>query len=199
MDPITGAIISGGLNILGGMAQNAAIKKAATEGYNANKLFIERDQSVAYESLLYQGQELNQQVGMALTDLGYEANRQFAAQEAKRAETNIYGNTAARQQAVAKMREALAADKVVQQGEASMMDINNRLRETKYQTEAKHAQNAQSYNNAMSQRKSSFELLVGGASGALSGYSTALNLNTAENALTIQKAQAANLGITLGG
>lgn len=198
MTPMMAAgIAQGALSIFGGMAQNAAIRDAATKQYESNKLFIERDQAVLNENLLFAGDEANRATGMALTNLNYEALKAFGTQEAKRAETNIYGNTALRQQAAAQTRKAMIADNIVQQGEAAVMNINNKLRENKYQTEAKHAQNAQSYNNAMSQQKSTFDLMVGGATAGLGGYMQATNFMASQNALAIQGAQAAQLGATL--
>ena len=191
------AAAQAGLSILGGMAENAAIEKAATEQYNANKLFIERDQSVLNENLLYAGQEVQNQAGMALTNLIYTSKKEFAKQEAARAETNIYGNTAARQQAAADMRKELSKDAIMQQAEAALVDVNNKLRDAKYQTEAKHVQNAQNYNNMMSQRKSTFDLVMGGVSAGMQGYSQANSYMSSQNAFAIQSAQAEMMNVTL--
>lgn len=188
MDPMTMGLVQGGLSIIGGMQRNAAIKKAATQSYNSNKLWIEKDQAIAYENLQYAGDEVNRELGMQLTNLVYEANKAAAAQGAKTAETNVYGNTAARQQMVIRMKEAMAEDNLVQAAEAKMTDVQARITETKYATDAKHAQNAQSYNNAMSQQQSTFDILAGGASAGFSGYSSAQQFN-------IQSAQAKLLGV----
>jgi hypothetical protein len=170
MSAIAMAAASGALSILGGMAQNRAITKTATRQYNANKLFIERDQAVAYENLQFSGQEINNQLGMALTDLMYSANRQQAQQQAAQTEKNVYGNLAARQQAVMEMREELAADKLEQQAEAQMTAIQSNLTQAKYNAEAKHAQNAQAYNNMMSQRSSTLEIVSSAASSSMGTY-----------------------------
>ena len=182
-------IAKGALSIFGGMAENAARKKAATQQYNANKLFIERDHSVLNEQLQFAGQEINNQLGMAFTDLMKQANAQQAAIAAKRAETNVYGNTAVRQRAVAQMKEALAEDRLAQQGEAQMTDIQAKLTQAKYQTEAKHAQNAQAYNNAMAQQKSTFEIVTSGIGAGIGGYSQAMNLASQQAALQVSQTQ----------
>lgn len=188
MDPMMAyGIAKGALSIFGAAAENRARQKAATEQYNANKLFIERDQAVLYEQLQFAGQEVNNQIGMALTDLGYQANAQQASMAAKRAETNVYGNTAVRQRAVAQMKEALAEDKLIQQGEASMLDIQQKLTQAKYQTEAKHAQNAQAYNNAMSQQSSTFDIITGGIGAGISGYSQGMDLASQRAALQVSQ------------
>ena len=185
MEPITGAIISGGLNILGGMAQNAAIEKAATRQYNANKLWIERDQSVAYENVLFQGDEVNRELGMQLTQLGQEGTRAVARTTATSAETNVYGNTAARLQGMARMKEALAEDNLIQAAEAKMTDVQSKLSQVKYDTEARHVQNAQSYNNMMSQQQSTFSMLAGGIGAGISGYSQTQSMNLANKQLAL--------------
>lgn len=180
-------IAKGALSIFGGMAENRARKEAATKQYNANKLFIERDQAVMYENLQFAGQEINNQLGMALTDLVYQANAQQSALAAKRAETNTYGNLAVRQQAVAKMKEELTEDKLIQQGEAQMTDIQAKLTQVKYQTEAKHAQNAQAYNNAMAQQSSTFDIVAGGIGAGISGYSQGMDLASQRAALQVSR------------
>ena len=197
MDPMTMGLVQGGLSLIGGMQRNAAIKKAATESYNANLAFIERDQAVLNEQLNNAGNEINNQAGMALTNLVYDALRAQGQQTAKRAETNVYGNTAARQMAVLAMKEELSKDNIIQQAEAKLTDVSNKLREVKYQTEAKHAQNAQSYNNAMSQQQSTFDMVAGAVGSGVSGYSQAMDFGMAQNSLAIQQQQAAGLGIKL--
>ena len=188
MDPTMAfGIAKGALSIFGGMAENRARKEAATKQYNANKLFIERDQAVMYENLQFAGQEINNQLGMALTDLEYQANAQQAAMAAKRAETNVYGNTAVRQRAVAQMKEALAEDRLIQQGEAQMTDLQSKLTQVKYQTEAKHAQNAQAYNNAMAQQSSTFDIVAGGIGAGISGYSQGMDLASQRAALQVSR------------
>ena len=188
MDPTMAfGIAKGALSIFGGMAENRARKEAATKQYNANKLFIERDQAVMYENLQFAGQEINNQLGMALTDLVYQANAQQSALAAKRAETNTYGNLAVRQQAVAKMKEELTEDKLIQQGEAQMTDIQAKLTQVKYQTEAKHAQNAQAYNNAMAQQSSTFDIVAGGIGAGISGYSQGMDLASQRAALQVSR------------
>jgi hypothetical protein len=187
-------IAQGAMSIFGGMAKNAAIEKAATEQYNANKLFIERDQGVLNEQLRFAGEEINNQVGMALTDLLYQFNKAEAQQTAQQAETNIYGNTALRKRAGLAMREALQEDRLIQQGEAQMTDLQTKLTQVKYDTEAKHAQNAQAYNNAMAQKSSTFEILANGVSSGISGYSSGQDILNAQKSATLMDKQIALFG-----
>lgn len=186
MDPTMAfGIAKGALSIFSGMAENRARKEAATKQYNANKLFIERDQAVMNENLQFAGNEINNQLGMALTDLAYQADAQQATIAAKRAETNVYGNVAVRQQAVARMKEELAEDRLIQQGEAQMTDLQAQLTQVKYQTEARHAQNAQAYNNVMAQQSSTFDIVAGGVGVGISGYSQGMTLASQQAALKV--------------
>lgn len=177
VDPATGmAIAKGVFSVLSAGAENRARREAATKSYNANKLFIERDQSVLNEQLMFQGQEINNQIGMALTDLSYQALKQTSGLAAKRAETGVFGGTAVREQAVAAIKKELAEDRVIQQGEAQMTDLQTKLTQVKYDTEAKHAKNAAAFNQAMSQQRSTFDIVASGASAAISGYSQGADL-----------------------
>jgi len=194
MEPMTMALVQGGLSILGGMSKNAAIDEASSKQYNANKLFIERDQAVLNTQLQYAGQEINNQIGMALTDLTYQFEKAKAQQTAQQAETNIYGNTALRKQAGLAMREALQEDRLIQQGEAQMTDLQTKLTQVKYDTEAKHAQNAQAYNNAMAQKSSTFEILANGVSSGISGYSSGQDILNAQKSATLMDKQIALFG-----
>lgn len=177
MDPATGLSIAKGVfGILSAGSENRAIREAATKSYNANKLFIERDQSVLNENLMFQGDEINNQIGMALTDLGFQGRQQQASIAAKQAETGVFGATNARIRQVAAIKEELTADRIVQQGEAQMTDLQSKLTQVKYDTEAKHAKNAAAFNQAMNQQKSSFEILANAGSAAISGYSQGMDL-----------------------
>lgn len=183
MDPATGfAIAKGVFSMMSAGAENRARREAATKSYNANKLFIERDQSVLNEQTMFQADEINNQIGMALTDLEYQALKQSATLTAKRAETGIYGGTAARQQMVADIKKELAGDRVVQQGEAQMTDLQTKLTQIKYDTEAKHAKNASAFNQAMSQQRSTFDIVASGVSAGISGYSQGMDLATNQGA-----------------
>ena len=50
------------------------------------------------------------------------------------------------------MKEALAEDNLVQAAEAKMTDVQSKLSQVKYDTEARHVQNAQSYLPSVFQR-----------------------------------------------
>lgn len=163
--------ISAGLNIFGNIAGNAAITKTATSQYGAQKLFIDRDDKVLQTNAAYEAREVNNEIGMALTQLERQAAEAYAKATATRAESNIYGNSAARQQAVLDMKKALSSDSIMQEGEAKMVAVQNKMREINYSTQAKHVQNLQNYHNAMAQRKSTLSIVADGLAAGASGYS----------------------------
>lgn len=174
--PIAMAGVSAGLSILGGLSGNAAIADAATKQYESNKLFIERDSAVLQEGLQFAAQGVNREVGMALSNLVAQGRQAEAQMASQRAETNVYGNTAARQQAVLAIKEELTEDNMIQAAESKMTAMQTKMTEAKYQTEAKHQQNLQSYNNMMSQQQSTFEIATSAFSSGLSGYTTGLQM-----------------------
>jgi hypothetical protein len=193
MLPIALAGVSAGLSVLSGIESNKAITQAATAQYESQKLFIERDNSVGNENLAYQASEVNNELGMALSQLSMQANQVFAKMSVADTERNVYGNTAARRQAVAKMQEALSADSLAQAAESKMIDVQTQMRNLKYETEAKHVQNMQNYNNAMSQRKSTLSLVADGISAGVSGYSAGLSIQSSRALLASRQASLGKL------
>ena len=145
--PVALAAASAGLSVLGGIAGNDAITKTATAQYGAQKLFIERDDKVLQTNAAYEAREVNNEIGMALTQLERQAAEAYAKATSTRAESNIYGNTAQRQQAVLDMKKALSSDSIMQEGDSKMVAVQNKMAEINYATQAKHVQNLQNYHN----------------------------------------------------
>lgn len=193
--PVALAAASAGLSVLGGIAGNKAITKAATEQYEANKLFIEQESSVKQNLLQIQAGEVNNELGMALTSLNQEMTRIRASSRSTSAESMIYGNLAARKEAVMDMKQALQADTLMQAAEAQMVDFQVAMMDQKYATEARHAQNMQDYSNMMSKRKSTLSIVADGLSAAASGYSMGQGMELASAKLdSLKQTQAALQG-----
>lgn len=180
MDPITMSLVSGGLQILGGIEANRKNTAAAKAQYYSNKPLIERDYAVQQSGLQDLANETNAAIGMQLTDLVYSTLSAQGTLGATTAETGAFGNTALRKQNVLAMRTELAKDKIIQQGEASMVELQNKMREVKYATEDKHQQNLDAFNNRMAQNKSPMELMLGGISAGMQGYSAGQSLAAGE-------------------
>lgn len=185
--PVAMAGISAGLSVLSGIAGNKAITKSATAQYEANKLFIEQESSVKQNLLQIQAGDVNTELGMALASLDQEIKKATAEYRAQNAESMIFGKTAARKEAVLEIKQALQTDTLAQAAEAQMVDFQVEMLNQKYATEAQHAQNMQSYNNAMSKRQSALSIAANGFSAAASGYSMGQGMQLASAKLDALK------------
>ena len=187
MDPITMALISGGLNLIGGIDQKNANIAAAKAGYESTAAFTNRDYGVGLNSLKIQAQEVGNELGMALTDLFSEARNVKASTTAATIEKNIYGASASRSQRIVDTRAALASDKVAQQAEAQMIDVQEQMRSMKYDREAKLSQARQQMNNTINSQPSTLGLIGGAVAAGISGYSSGLSLQSSKIQLDLQK------------
>lgn len=187
MTPLVGASLAGGLSLLGGIFGNQAISKQAAAQFNANTLFIERDKSVVNNQIALSARDVNAELGAALANLGYQAATASGQVATTQAERNVYGNSARRQQIAVDMQKALAADSLAQAADAKMTDVQTQFSNIAYQAEAKNIQNAQAYNQAMSQQQSTFDILSGAAMSGFSAYSTGLGIESATNTIAMQK------------
>ena len=132
---------------------------------------------------------------MALTALNQEMNRVKATSRSTSAESMIYGNLAARKEAVMDMKQALSADSLAQAAETQLVDFQVSMMDQKYATEARHAQNMQDYSNMMSKRKSTLSIVADGLSAAASGYSMGQGMELASAKLdSLKQTQAALQG-----
>lgn len=197
---MTMALVSGGLQVAGGILGNKENTANAKAEYYSNKAFIERNYDVTQNSYEYAGEELNNQIGAALSDAVYSTLKAKGSLGASTAETGAFGNTAARKQAVLALRAEMQKDRIIQQGESQMVDLQNKMAELKYATEDQHHQNKQAFNNRMSQNKSTFDIIAGGVSAGISGYSSGLSMQSAElanksaqNIVDLQEEQLAGL------
>lgn len=187
IDPITMGIASGALSFLGGAAQRRANIKAANAAYRSTVAFTDRDFGVGINDLKIAAEDVNNQLGFQLFELGSEANRASANVTASTVERNVVGNTSMRSQAMVEMREALQADKLAQQAEANMIDVQNQMRSMKYNREATLAQAAQARSNAVASQPSTLGLLANAAATGVSMYSSGLSMQSAGTQLDLQK------------
>tara|TARA_B110000908_G_scaffold169097_2_gene225443 strand:- start:9122 stop:9784 length:663 start_codon:yes stop_codon:yes gene_type:complete len=187
VSPLTVGLVTGGLSILGGLDNNAAIAKQAASQFNANTLFIERDKSVVNNQIGLQGRDVNAEVGAALTNLGYQAAQASSQVATSQADRNVYGNSARRQQIAVDMQKALTADNLAQAAEAKMLQVQQQYTEAKYQSESRHIKNSEQYQQAMSQQTSSFDMIAGAAMAGFSGYSQGLSIESSQRAIDAQK------------
>lgn len=166
---IATAMVGGAtLNYMGSKAANARIEATANANMEATQKMNLQSYDVQKTQLLDKATELNNQLGMELTNLVYSSMKATGAATTQQAETNAYGNTAARIQGNVRMKEALTADQITQAAESKLVDIQNELRTAKYNYESGNTQAGINYNNTMLNTKSNFEMITGAASTGLS-------------------------------
>ncbi len=173
--PIAAAAVGGALSILGGIGRNAAITKQANENWNNTLTTLGVQRSVGESNLLFQGDEINRNIGAELTALLGEKRSVKADTAVSTSERNVYGNTAARQQGQVEMKAAQMADNIAQSGEAAMTQVQANLTNTMYQYNNGVYGASQQRANALNQRQGAFEMLAGAASQGFSfasGYKT---------------------------
>lgn len=171
--PIAAAALGATLSILGGAARNAAITKQANENYNNTLLSLGIQRGVEETNLLAQADEINNQIGLELTNILQEQRRAKANTIVNTTERNVYGATAARMQGQVDMDAAGMVDNVVQAGEAAMTNTQVNLTNAMYQYNQGVYAASQTRANALNQRQGPLELLAGGVSSGFnfaSGY-----------------------------
>lgn len=166
------------LSVAGSVSANRAIAKSASANAAATSAMLNQNYGVQVSQGMEQAQDINMQAGMQLSDLVYSSMAVQAGASATLAETGIAGGTAARALGMGEMKKALKADVIQQQAESSMVDLQNRLRNVKYETESGMMSNSINFNNAMSQQKGALEIASGAISSGLSVYSLGSGLQT---------------------
>ena len=158
------AWVATGMAVVGAYSSiknNEAIADASYAQQVSNNKYTEQASGITQSNLQQLGIGVNEELGMALTKLAYQDNRQQSGAAIKRSETNVYGNLALRKEAVMDTKAALSKDTVMQQAEAKMVDVQEKMRSAKYDTEARYAGAQSSYNNSMSQQKSTLDIAIG--------------------------------------
>jgi len=142
------------------MKNNEAIADASYAQQVSNNKYTAQASGITQSNLKQLGIGVNEELGMALTKLAYQDNRQQSGAAIKRSETNIYGNLALRKEAVMDTKAALSKDTMMQQAEAKMVEVQDKMRSAKYDTEARYAGAQSNYNNSMSQQKSTLDIAI---------------------------------------
>ena len=176
MTPLAIGAAMGGISVMSSIFGNSAISSAAKDQQKSANLFTEQASGITQNNLKNLAIDLNSEVGMALTNVAFQGNRTKSVDAANRAETNIYGNAALRKQAVLDTQQALSKDSIMQTAEAKMVDIQNKMRSAKYDTEARYASSQANYNSMMSQQTSAFNVVAGAGTAALQGYAMGKSL-----------------------
>tara|TARA_B110000503_G_scaffold46759_1_gene76295 strand:+ start:44 stop:625 length:582 start_codon:yes stop_codon:yes gene_type:complete len=161
------------LSIIGADAANRKIENQANQNFNSTLSSLNQTFGVALNGLRLQADEVNNQIGMQLTDLNYQKRGAGGQVVAANTEKNIYGQTAKKSQAVVAMSAALAEDQLQQAAESAMADLGSKMATAKYSRDAGVYQASSQRASAMSQMKSTFEIATGALQAGISGASTA--------------------------
>jgi hypothetical protein len=160
------------LSVIGADAANRKIEDQANQNFNSTLSSLNQTFGVALNGLRLQADEVNNQIGMQLTDLNYQKRSASGQVVAANTERNIYGQTTRKTQAVVAMSAALAEDQLIQAAESAMADLGSQMATAKYSRDAGVYQASSQRASAMSQMKSGFEIATGALQAGISGAST---------------------------
>ena len=160
----------GGMSIASGVAQNKQTAKnrdlsiaqtnreakASAEEYKANAKAILQSYNVAVNTLNQQAQEVRNQAGMELTQAKLDGLKNESTTSALMADRGLVGATAARLSESTSMTTALLSDQITQKAESNMVDIMNKLTESKYNYENAMMSNAISLSRAATQTERAY-------------------------------------------
>lgn len=137
-----GAAVMGGMSIASNVAQNRqtatnrdlSIDQANKEA-KANAKATLQSYNLAVNTLNQQAQEVRNQAGMELTQAKLDGLKNEATTSAVMADRGLVGATASRLSDSTSMTTALLSDQIMQKAESNMVDIMNKLTESKYNYE----------------------------------------------------------------
>ena len=137
-----GAAIMGGMSIASNVAQNKQTAKntalsidQANKESAANAKALLQSYNVTVNSLNQQAQEVRNQAGMELTQAKLDGLKNEATTSAVVADRGFVGATASRLNEMSNMGTELLSDQIMQKAESNMVDIMNKLTESKYNYE----------------------------------------------------------------
>lgn len=137
-----GAAVMGGMSIASNTAQNKQTAKntalsidQANKESAANAKSLLQSYNVTVNSLNQQAQEVRNQAGMELTQAKLDGLKNEATTSVVIADRGLVGATASRLNDSTSMTTALLSDQIKQKAESNMVDIMNKLTESKYNYE----------------------------------------------------------------
>ena len=165
-----GAAVMGGMSIASNVAQNKQTAKnrdlsidqtnreakASAEEYKANAKAILQSYNVTVNALNQQAQEVRNQAGMELTQVKLEGLKNEATTSAVMSDRGLVGATASRLNESTAMGTELLSDQITQKAESNMVDVMNKLTESKYNYENAMMSNAISLSRAATQTERAY-------------------------------------------
>ena len=125
--------------------------KANAEEYKANSKALLQNYNVTVNSIKQQAQEVRNQAGMELTQAKLDGLKNESTTSAVIADRGFVGATASRLNEMSNMGTELLSDQIRQKAESNMVDIMNKLSESKYNYENGMMSNAISLSRAATQ------------------------------------------------
>ena len=129
---------------------NRESKASANEYKNNNKALLQ-NYNVTVNSIKQQAQEVRNQAGMELTQAKLDGLKNESTTSAVIADRGFVGATASRLNEMSNMGTELLSDQIRQKAESNMVDIMNKLSESKYNYENGLMSNAISLSRAATQ------------------------------------------------
>ena len=153
-----GAVVMAGGSLASSYSQNKTTAKntalsidQANKESAANAKSVLQNFKVTVNSLNQQADEVRNQAGMELTQAKLDGLKNEATTSAVIADRGFVGATAARLNDSTSMTTALLSDQIRQKAESNMVDIMNKLTESKYNYENEMMSNAISSSRAATQ------------------------------------------------
>lgn len=189
---MTGAAVMGGMSIMSSREQNKQTAKntalsidQANKESAANAKAILQSYNVTVNALNQQAQEVRNQTGMELTQAKLDGLKNESTTSAVMADRGLVGATASRLSESTAMSTELLSDQIRQKAESNMVDIMNKLTESKYNYENGMM------NNAIASSRSATQIDIASRAGTVS------TLGMVTGAIGAG-AQGASLGKSLG-
>lgn len=184
--------VSVGTNVYGSIQQNKAqqkqneaIRTMANAQAKLKSSYLNQSQDIKINDLLAMTQDIDNTVGIELTNLLYSAEQTKGEIKNSLANRNVYGNTASRISSVAGVKEELTADMVQGKLEQQYKAIATELDSAKLSYEKDALDIQLGLAGALSQQntnfKSPFEIAFGGVNAGMRGAMTGMNLKSAIN------------------
>ena len=160
--------------------QNEAIRTMSNAQAKLKSAYLEQSQDIKINDLLAMTQDIDNTVGLELTNLLYNAEQTKGEIKSSLAERNIYGNIASRINTVANIKQELTTDMIQGKLEQQYKAIATELDTAKLSYEREALDIQLGLSGALSQQntnfKSTLDIVVGGVQAGISGASTGMGL-----------------------
>lgn len=182
--------VSVGTNVYGSIQQNKAQKKQneairtmANAQAKLKTAYLEQSKDIKVNDLLAMTQDIDNTVGLELTNLLYNSEQTKGEIKSSLTERNIYGMSASRIDAVANIKQELSADMIQNKLEQQYKSIATELDSVRLNYEKEALDIQLGLAGALSQQntyfKSPTDIIIGGLQAGMSGASSGMSLKGA--------------------